>query len=287
MAACDAVRWTVIEIDNAHPDRAFEQRCDGPVAEFVVGGDNTHGEFTGWDKGWRTVQSRLRGRFDIVVIANDALKNSKPYRQIHRIDSGLLRALPRSRGVIGWLDSYVDVSPAPLDLVSTPMNIFGSDARWWVCTTFIVFSRRVFESVFPLTNFDSIDPVYFDAYAGAAFRPDCGLNAQYREFLTTHQARVWYRKYELNADTYPLFRAKTSMIVNEHLIGTRIAAARARVIDLKVLDKPLGRRDEFMRGVPVPDVRFRHLSALTRRVLEEKIRRAAEKSSMPGTATAG
>jgi hypothetical protein len=175
------------------------------------------------------------------------------------------------------VDSYVDVSPTPLDLDSSPMEIFGHAARWWVCTTFIVFARPVFERVFPLTRFDEIDRVYFDAYTGEAFRPDCGLNQTYREFLVAHQARVWYRKYELNAENYDLFRSKTAMIINEQLIGVRIAEAGARCIDLKALEQPPGPRDKWIRRIPSATVRFLNLVRISRRNLAGRIRRSAEK----------
>ena len=82
---CSGVAWTFLEIDNADPERPFEEIGGSPVVECRIGGDNTHQEFSGWDKGWMAARQHFDERFDVVVIANDALKNSKPRSEERRV----------------------------------------------------------------------------------------------------------------------------------------------------------------------------------------------------------
>ena len=78
--AREGIEFTVVEIDNANEQREWQSAStEGwPCRAFAVGGDNTAHEFTGWDRGWREVRARLPETFDVVLMVNDALANSKP-----------------------------------------------------------------------------------------------------------------------------------------------------------------------------------------------------------------
>lgn len=261
MQRCDRVRWTLLRINNSKVNLPLEKLRDQPFAEYQVGGDNTSGEFSGWDKGWKVASEEIGVTADVVVIANDALKNSKPYEQISVVDDTLIRYLWRWDSVVGWMDNYCDMSPEPMDLLANPMMLFGQPSRTWICTAFMVLSASVFGRILPLTQLNRENSVYHDEFAGQAFRRDCGLNDVYQQFLLDHQSQVWTKKYDLNSDTYPLFKTKTRMIINEHLLGCRIVTAEARCIDLRAVCRMSERQTRRANLLKIlPYLRFRYLA---------------------------
>jgi len=277
MARCAAVEWTLVRIDNADPDLAWSEVGSAAGRAYRVGGDNSSGEFSGWDKGYAQARERLGDDADVVVIVNDALLNSKPVEQIAAIDNEVLEYLVRWDGVAGWLDNYCDVSPEPLDILATPMMLFGHTSRWWFCTTFLVVSAGVWRRVSPLAQAPDEEVLYFEAYDGRAFRADCGLNEMYQRFLLMHQSQVWRTRYALTAATYPLFKSKTRMILNEHLLGCRLAETGATPIDLKAVYRMSDRqrrRARLLRRAAY--VRFRYLGYISQKANRIRMEKGRE-----------
>src|ERR1022692_3531464 len=70
-------RKTIVYIDNSVPSQVLEQLGEN---EFVLGGDNTYLEFSGWQKGLEFVRERgLTG--DVCLFANDTFLNQSIFHR--------------------------------------------------------------------------------------------------------------------------------------------------------------------------------------------------------------
>lgn len=235
--------FTVVEIDNADETLGWAHApgdwWDCPA--YVVGGDNTAHEFTGWDKGWKEATERLGADFDVVLMVNDALANSKPLAALDAIDSGLIRELSATNTVLGWVDTFSRVHPEAIDTVFSPMRLWGRACRKWLCTTFFMTSAKTFARLTPLTTVDAFDELFSDDPENP-FRSDAPLSANYRDFLYTHQTRVWkrgdQRGYALDHESLPLFKNKVRNIINEHALGAKLWRLGVGHVNLAIFDRP-------------------------------------------------
>ncbi|MEZ6011345.1 MAG: hypothetical protein R3C08_05675 [Hyphomonas sp.] len=245
------VGFTVIEIDNADESAGWAAAPEGawPCEAYTLGGDNTAHEFTGWDKGWREARSRLARPFDLVLMVNDALANSKPLSALDAIDAGIIRQLAAQNTVLGWVDTFSRVNPEPLDQLSHPMQINGRPCRKWLCTTFFLVPVKVFEKLVPVTSFADTAEVFTRYNPEKPFRESAPLSQNYRDFLYTHQTRVWRRGdkrgYKLDMTTFPLFRNKVRNVLNEHALGVKLWELGVGHVNLAIFDRP-------PRGLGIP-----------------------------------
>ncbi len=261
---CTATNWYLVRIDNNQEDLPWSEVQKRPFREYSLGGDNLFHEFSAWDKGWNEASKRLGDEFDLIIIVNDALKNSKPYEQLSFMNNTMVRYLANWDAAVGWVDTFSRVSPDPIDAIARPMRIFENKSRCYVTTTFIAFSRRVFLDVVPLLRVTDVDSMYYPRYEGRAFRPNCGLGVEYQNFLLAHQSRKWYRRYELDADTYDLFKRKTLMIINEGYLGCRIIATKAKLINFyELARKSKWKAKTLKRLEPFDQRRFLFMSLMS------------------------
>jgi hypothetical protein len=236
---CASVDFTLVEIDNADTDLPWMELGSEPVKRYCVGGDNSAQEFTGWDFGWRQATEILGTGFDIVLVTNDALLNSKDINQLSVVDDQLLHVLVRHGMVAGWVDTFARVYPDPVNTLTAPYRIFGDVTRQWLCSCFMLIPLDVFATVFPLTRLTDSSSLYNEDFSQGIFQRDCGLSEGYQDFLITHQSRVWMRNgkrgYQINRETFDKFRAKTRSIINEHLLGIRLRKAGCPLLSLPAL----------------------------------------------------
>ncbi len=246
-----SIDFTVVEIDNANEADGWSVAPDGawPCEAYTVGGDNSAHEFTGWDKGWREARTRLTRPFDVVLMVNDALANSKPLEALDAIDAGIIRQLPAQNTALGWVDTFSRVNPEPIDLLTHPIRINGKACRKWLCTTFFMVPERVFEKLVPVTSFAGMDDVFTRNDPEKPFLDSAPLSQNYRDFLFTHQTRVWRRGdkrgYVLDETTFPLFKNKVRNILNEHALGVKLWEQGVGHVNLAIFDRP-------PRGLGIP-----------------------------------
>ncbi len=242
-SAHDALSFTVVEIDNADVEAPWTPASEGrwPCEAFQVGGDNRAHEFTGWDHGWREAQTHLPQQWDLVLVVNDALMNSKPLAALDALDADLIAQLAKQNTVLGWVDTFARVNPDPLDTIRHPMRLYGEPCRKWLCTTFFLAPAKIFAAISPMTSVTELDDLFVRTGAMAPFRADAPLSENYRKFLLDHQRRVWKRDdkrgYELNEETFDLFRAKVRNIVNEHRLGVKFWRTGVNHINLAIFDR--------------------------------------------------
>lgn len=255
--ARQGIDFTVVEIDNADEQLAWQAALEGdwPCRAFTVGGDNAAHEFTGWDRGWREARTRLSEKFDVVLMVNDALANSKPLQALDSIDAGTIRQLPGQNTVLGWVDTFSRVNPEPIDTLATPFRIQGKACRKWLCTTFFMVPEPVFEKLYPVTTFPSLDEIFTRYNPEKPFRASAPLSQDYRDFLYTHQTRVWRRGnkrgYVLDEKTFPLFKNKVRNIINEHALSVKLWNLGVGHVNLAIFDRPsrgLGVSSDKVKG---------------------------------------
>ncbi len=269
-SAHDALSFTVVEIDNANVDAPWAPAPEGrwPCDAFQTGGDNRAHEFTGWDRGWREAQSHLPQQWDLVLVVNDALMNSKPLAALDALDADLISQLAKQKTVLGWVDTFARVNPDPLDTITQPMRLYGAPCRKWLCTTFFFAPANIFAAISPMTSVTELDELFVRTGAMAPFRTDAPLSENYRKFLIDHQQNVWRRGntrgYELNEETFDLFRTKVRNIINEHRLGVKFWRAGASHINLAIFDRrPRGLGLDTNKPLRNPLLRTLKLRALS------------------------
>jgi hypothetical protein len=239
---CDGFDFTLVRIRNRDPEMEWTSVGADGCVEYMVGGDNSSREFSGWDKGWESVKENLVDDFDVVWITNDALLNSKPVHELDAITGRLLRYVARTKTVVGWIDTFSRVSSEPIDMILGSMQIFGCPVRRWVCTAFLAMSPDLLDRVTPLCKFKDLDSVFPREFGDALFLPDCGLNSSYQHFLVLHQTVIWNQRYELTHETFDRFKTRNRSTINENLFGYNLNKMSSRQISLSVLARGPGRR---------------------------------------------
>ena len=229
MSSNTNINWTFICINNKHENLPWTvENSTSLIKYYTMGGDNSFNEFSGWDKGWKESLHNLHSDFDMVLTCNDALMNSKPYEQILNLKPWQLTHAFNNNMVIGWLDTFSRVWRKDETI---EMKIFGYKTSLWLCSNFCLFPTTVFKKVYPLLQFKDLNSVYVDTFNNKVFKDNSLLCDKYKQFLTDHQSKIWYKKYILNTNSFPLFVKKTSMCINEHILGARINNS-AKILDL-------------------------------------------------------
>jgi hypothetical protein len=168
------------------------------------------------------------------------------------------------------VDTFSRVSPEPLDTLAHPMRIQDEVCRKWLCTTFFMVPEPVFEKLYPITTFSSLGDIFTRYNPEKPFRESAPLSQNYRDFLYTHQTRVWRRGdkrgYVLDEKTFPLFQNKVRNIINEHALSVRLWNLGVGHVNLSIFDRPsrgLGIAHDQVKGADC--WRLRHLRLLSRR----------------------
>jgi hypothetical protein len=214
-------------------DVVMNGSCDVPVFDdrriSVVHGDNSSGEFSGFQAG---IDARRHSRPapDVWLVCNDRYDAYDD--GLHQLPLGpLVAVVAWSGGLWGHIDR------------------FGSDARWgdrdlswWVRSSFMLIDNDTLSRLDSLISVDSdgmatllpetwtaqVDP--FEQFDG--FGPYLG------DWLTDNDDTAivdrWYGAAPLSATTWPVVRRKVQAILNEHLLSTRCVELGRPVASLRI-----------------------------------------------------
>lgn len=225
----DAVRATVI-VDNARARVEHERLSDELV---VVGGDNSHREFSAWDLGLAELERR-RENPDLVHFATSAF-DALYADYLDLFSEAMLRFAVARRAVVGHVDYYDE-----------PVQILGRTSQSWLRTSFFFAPTVVARALRSVVSFEAADHV-FSGDAEDPFRSDAPLCETYRRYIRswltgagTGQGVVWHSRFDLTEETRPLFEAKARAILNEHLLSVRLREAGVPVCDTTWLAGALG-----------------------------------------------
>jgi len=217
----NVIRSTII-VDNSRP------RCDleriAPHSA-IVGGDNSLREFSAWDRGLAHLD-RTRENPDLVHFATSAF-DSLYTGYLDCFGAELLDAARGARAVVGHIDHYDE-----------PIEILGRESQEWIRSSFFFVPLEAVQALRSVVSFERPEQLFTDD-PSAPFRLDAPISKGLQEFIIswltgegTGQGVVWHSRFELSPETFPLFRAKTVAILNEHLFSLRLRELGYPVVDV-------------------------------------------------------
>lgn len=245
--------WDLVVIDNTLPE-GYEQQL-GPDRS-LIGGSNTHWEFSSWDSGVAHVGSRL-GDYDLLNLATAAFRKLNPY-YLNRIDSEILRLAffnrtedwLAGRYVIGHIDYYNDV-----------VAILGTPSQAWLRSAFLLLPTAELQTLGSLVSVRD-EAVLFSGEPASPFREDAPLSANFQKYLLESLTRNG----ALASEMLPKFQSKVMQLLNEHLLTARLRAQGCTMLDgswlatraesLLPVNEPLGATPRWMSQVTTAGIRL-------------------------------
>lgn len=237
---------TVVVVDNLHP---------GDWAHSVtanihhVGGDNTHWEFSAFDKGvdWLT----QRGvEVDVYAFATDALL-AYGADFLELVDDRVIDCARRYSVCVGWIDSFME-----------RCEVLGYSYDAWLRTSLVFVPARVLPFLQPLAPRLNEEDLFGDT-PDMPFRPAAPVSENLRrlllEWLTTggsgadseeRLGHAWHSQFALDDETFVHFKSKAKAILREHLLSARLKALGVGCYDLRAVRRAgeLSLTEAAMRG---------------------------------------
>jgi hypothetical protein len=212
---------TILIVDNALPMATIEQGA----GHTLIGGDNSAGEFSAFDRAIRFVGSDIWS-YDLVHVATSAF-NTLYVSYLERCDLALLAAVAQRPICAGHIDCY-----------NQAVEVIGFRTQHWIRSCFFFLTPTEAKA---LAGFVTIGDAsrFFSGDPEAPFRHDAPLSAVYRAYITSWltggdigQGVTWHSSYRLTTDTLPSFERKAVAIMNEQLLGVRLRALGCRLVDI-------------------------------------------------------
>ena len=139
LSAIAKCQITYIRVDNRYEDMPVSRSASNV---YLVGGDNSFREFSGWQRGLTTLDT-IDCRYDLILITNEMfLKPGPSFLQDYATKQLLTKALSDHK-IIGRIDtSFKDY------------QLFGYDVSSWLCTNCIFIPKKAAEALggFALIN---------------------------------------------------------------------------------------------------------------------------------------
>lgn len=153
LAPLKGCKITYLRVDNKNEKMPLSKRASNI---FVVGGDNSSHEFSGWQRGINTLAS-LNCQYDLTLIINDAfLKPGPSFLQDYATPELLQKSLSEKK-IIGRIDS-----------VFQHYTLFGYDVSSWVCTNCFFVPKKALDALGNMAlingHIDEIFPTSYNPY---------------------------------------------------------------------------------------------------------------------------
>ena len=218
-------------VDNALPPTFVGPTASGRT---IIGGNNQHREFSGFDRGMAHVSDRV-GRYDLVHFVTDAF-DTLYVDYLERFDRALLSTVAGQAVAVGHIDCY-----------NEPIEIFGVHSQHWIRSCYFFMSPP---DAVALGSFVSVrEPErFFSGDPRAPFRSDAPLSRRYQDYLIDWitgrdigQGVEWHSGFALSETALAAFEEKARAIMNEQMLGVRLRALGCRLIDVTWLAACVGR----------------------------------------------
>lgn len=216
-----AWRWDIV-IDNKLPPGSCTSSGDH---EVLIGGDNTHWEFSGWDQGIEYAGSALEAA-DWVVFATDAFEQLYvDYLTCFSIP--VLESLSGRRAATGHIDCF-----------DKRVELYGREAQHWIRTSFFLLQPS---EVITMGSFVSVsNPAeIFSGDPQCPFQPDAPIDQQLQTYIIswltgdgTGQGVTWHSRFDLTTETLPYFEKKCLAILNELMLSARLRESGCPLVDI-------------------------------------------------------
>lgn len=244
------VAHDLLVIDNALPTDRHERLGPGRT---LIGGPNTHWEFSAWDHGIATLGEHIQ-TYDFVHLATSAFRALNT-SHLDRIDAAMLGSLRGRAAALGHIDYYNET-----------VAIGGRSLRSWMRSSFVFMPPTELRLLGSLVSVDDGNAL-FSGDPKSPFRTDAALSANYRtaiiDWLTgpgTGQGVEWHSRFVLSEETLGLFAAKTMAILNEQLMSARLRARGCALVDATWLSGRLAQlaKDEPLGAIPGWRLQIQH-----------------------------
>ena len=207
-------RTTYLRVDNKDETGQIKKVSKNI---YTVGGDNTFREFSGWQKGVKVINS-LWSSFDVVLFVNDMfLKPGESFLKDYANTSLLERCLNENT-VIGRIDS-----------TGQQYTVYDYDVSQWVCTNcFLAPMQAIAQLKDIVTIKENLEDFLPETFPGpqqnpiSFFKENAPINDIYKSWLIEWLTERWHSKFEINAQTWDLFRTKVRNILNESMLTARL-----------------------------------------------------------------
>lgn len=195
--------------------------------EYLVGGDNSDWEFSGWQRGVQ-VLNQLNIKYDVILFINDAfLAYGWSILQNPRLDE-IISKIMVCKALVGQLDTK-----------GTKLESVGNDVSEWICTNcfFVAYDLlQIIESVVSVhySEMDSfIDSEYYDDVP--LFKLDAPLSNAYKSMIIQWLTEEWHSKFKINNKTWAFYRHKVCAILNEGLLTAKFKKRGLKALSYKNL----------------------------------------------------
>jgi hypothetical protein len=215
------VRWDLVVIDNELPV-GYKDRVDNHY--MVIGGSNSHWEFSAWQDGLNFAGSRL-DYYDLVNLATDAFQTLY-VAYLDRFNESMLRTIVGRAAAVGHIDYY-----------NLPVRFLGQQFQSWLRTSFVFLPPTELKLLGGMVTAKESDMLFSDD-PESPFVESAPISDNYRQYLMswltrqgTGQGVEWHSRFDLTAQNLELFKAKVSAILNEHLFSIRLRAQGCALVD--------------------------------------------------------
>jgi hypothetical protein len=209
-----------IIIDNALSSDVVQATPEGTL----LGGDNRHWEFSGWDKAIQFLGDEIRS-YDYVHFLTSAFEELY-VAYIERFSAQMLMCMRGQGAAIGHIDCY-----------NEPVHVLGFALQHWLRSSFFFVPPAEVLALGSMVSVPDGRP-FFSGDPTQPFRPDAPISDNFKrttiEWLTgagTGQGVEWHSRFDLTLDTLGYFERKCLAILNEALLSARLRALGCVLID--------------------------------------------------------
>ena len=225
-------------VDNKLDDGSIE--VSG--GKYVIAGDNSCNEFSGWEKGLRyIIQNFSPQPYDVCIMINDTIyrrnygEGGERYFDDFKIELGP-EGWPEQ-----WAAGYLDDFPAPA-------IINGIEFGTWIRSSFVVFSWSCLSVITPLVFPVTEDILFAQDVSSGLWAEEAPLSENWKAYMSSwlfgeknprfsEYEASWYGSEPLNADNQLVFRKKALCIMSEHYLTARLRKAHITFFDFNTYPK--------------------------------------------------
>jgi hypothetical protein len=227
----------LVVVDNSIPDSCPQNIGRDRV---LIGGSNSHWEFSAWDSGLAYLGNRLED-FDLVHLATSAF-GALDSRHLDQFGPDMLRLGLGASAAIGHIDYY-----------AAPVVICGESSQAWIRTSWMFIPPEEVRLLGSLVSARD-GRAFFSGRPEAPFRDDAPLSANCRDYIVgwltgdgtgLRGGAQWHSRFQLTAETLAYFEAKSMAILNEQLLSIRLRQQGCGLADATWL---AGRQAEVASG---------------------------------------
>jgi hypothetical protein len=242
----DAHQRDYLVIDNALvPD--FCQQLDPHTT--LIGGDNKHREFSGFDRGLAFLGTRLAG-YDLVHLATETFETDYQH-YLGLLTPKILAWTAEKKACVGHIDAY-----------PREVTLFGVRSQAWIRTCFMLAPTAAIQTLGTFITADGSGD-FFTTDPQHPFHPAAPIDTQYQRYLwqwltgsggATAEINCHRDAFAVTPETFGRFKAKSVAVVNEHGLSMRLRAAGYPTIDVEWLYDMLLTRGEADQRTPLADM---------------------------------